>query len=75
MRTIEIFRSTAFRLAVVFALVVTATTCAVFGFVYWQVAASDIARLRSILVDEASKAAAEPIGQVERELARRLTRS
>lgn len=74
MRTIEIFRSTAFRLAVVFALVVTATTCAVFGFVYWQVAASDIARLRSILVDEASKAAAEPIGQVERELARRLTR-
>lgn len=69
----EVFRSAAFRVAVVFALVVTASTSAVFGFVYWQVATSDITRLRTILVDEATKAAVEPTDQVERELARRLT--
>ncbi len=70
----ELFRSVAFRVAAVFALVVTASTCAVFAFVYWQVATSDLARLRTILVDEATKAAVEPTGNVERELARRLTR-
>jgi signal transduction histidine kinase len=70
----ELFRSVAFRLAAVFALVVTASTCAVFAFVYWQVATSDLARLRTILVDEATKAAVEPTDNVERELARRLTR-
>jgi signal transduction histidine kinase len=69
----EVFRSAAFRVAIVFALVVTASTSAVFGFVYWQVASSDTVRLRRILVDEATKAAGEPTGQVERELARRLT--
>jgi signal transduction histidine kinase len=69
----DIFRSAAFRVAVVFALVVTASTLAVFGFVYWQVAASDTTRLRAILVDEATKAALQPIAQVEPELARRLT--
>jgi len=69
----EVFRSAAFRVAVVFALVVTASTSAVFGFVYWQLATSDITRLRTILVDEATKAAVEPTDQVERELARRLT--
>ncbi len=69
----NIFRSAAFRVAVVFALVVTASTSAVFGFVYWQVAASDTTRLRAILVDEATKAALQPTAQVEPELARRLT--
>jgi signal transduction histidine kinase len=69
----EVFRSAAFRVAVIFALVVTASTSAVFGFVYWQVASSDTTRLRRILVDEATKAAGEPSDQVERELARRLT--
>ncbi|MFZ3176754.1 MAG: HAMP domain-containing sensor histidine kinase [Methylovirgula sp.] len=69
----DIFRSAAFRVALVFALVVTASTSAVFGFVYWQVAASDTTRLRAILVDEATKAALEPTAQLEPELARRLT--
>ncbi len=73
MATSDIFRSAAFRVAVVFALVVTASTSAVFGFVYWQVATSDTTRLRMILVDAATKAAGEPTDQVERELARRLT--
>lgn len=70
----EIFRSASFRLAIAFALVVTASTFAVFGFVYWQVALYDTDRLRLILIDEASKAAAEPTAQVEPELQRRLTR-
>ena len=73
MATSDIFRSAAFRVAVVFALVVTASTSVVFGFVYWQVASSDTTRLRMILVDAATKAAGEPTDQVERELARRLT--
>lgn len=69
----DVFRSAAFRLAVVFALVVTASSSAVFGFIYWQVSSSDMNRLRSILVDESTKAAVEPTAQVERELALRLT--
>jgi signal transduction histidine kinase len=73
MATSDIFRSAAFRVAVVFALVVTVSTSAVFTFVYWQVATSDTTRLRRILVDEATKAAVEPTDQVEQELARRLT--
>lgn len=73
MRISELLRSAAFRVAVVFALVVTVSTSAVFGFVYWQVATSDTTRLRRILIDAATKAASEPTDRVERELARRLT--
>jgi signal transduction histidine kinase len=73
MGTSDIFRSAAFRVAIIFALVVTASTFAVFGLVYWQVATSDTIRLRRILVDAATQAAGEPTDQVERELARRLT--
>lgn len=69
----EVFRSAAFRVAVVFALVVTASTCVVFGFVYWQVATTDTTRLRRVLIDEATRAAGEPTDQLEHELARRLT--
>src|SRR5262249_52078147 len=70
----DVFRFSAFRLAVLFALVVTASTSAVFGFVYWQVATSDTRRLEGILVHEATKAAVEPTDRVKEELARRLTR-
>jgi hypothetical protein len=46
----------------------------VFGFVYWHVANSDMARARAALADEVSKAAGEPTAQLKPELERRLTR-
>lgn len=70
----ELLRSTAFRLAVVFALVVTLATSAVFAFVYWHVANSDIERARAALADEVNKAAGEPSAELQPELKRRLTR-
>ena len=70
----ELLRSTAFRLAVVFAVVVTLATSAVFGFVYWRVANWDMARARASLVDEVAKASAEPATQLMPQLERRLTR-
>ena len=44
----EILKSAAFRLAVVFALVVTIATCIVFAIIYWQVSAAEVRRLREI---------------------------
>jgi len=70
----ELLRSTAFRLAVVFAVVVTLATSAVFGFVYWHVANWDMMRAQASLDDEVGKAAAEPTAQLMPELERRLTR-
>ncbi len=74
MRMNDILKSTAFRLAIVFALVVTASTCIVFAIVYWQVSAADIRRLRTVLTDEVARAANEPTQQIQRELDLRLTR-
>jgi signal transduction histidine kinase len=70
----ELLRSTAFRLAVVFAIVVTLSTSAVFAFVYWHVADSDMQRARAALADEVEKAAGESTAQLQPELERRLTR-
>jgi len=74
MRIDELLRSMAFRLAVVFAIVVTLSTSAVFAFVYWHVANSDMERARTSLADEVGKAAGEPMAQLQPELERRLTR-
>jgi signal transduction histidine kinase len=70
----ELFRSTAFRLAIGFAAVVTLATSVVFGFVYWDVANSDRQRAQASLVDEVAKASVEPTAQLMPELERRLTR-
>ncbi len=74
MRMNDILKSTAFRLAVVFALVVTVSTCIVFAIVYWQVSAAEVRRLRAVLTDEVAHAASEPVQQIQRELDLRLTR-
>lgn len=74
MRMNDILKSTAFRLAVIFALVVTISTCAVFAIVYWQVSNAEIRHLRVTLEDEAARAAIEPTDKVQRELSLRLTR-
>ncbi len=70
----ELLRSTAFRLAVIFAIVVTLSTAAVFAFVYWRVADADMTRAQISLADEVAKAAVEPVAQLQPELRRRLTR-
>lgn len=74
MRMNDILKSTAFRLAVIFALVVTLSTCAVFAIVYWQVSNAEIRHLRVTLEDEVAHAAIEPTDQVKSELSLRLTR-
>ena len=45
MRAIELFRASTFRLAVLFAFVVTASTAVIFLFIYWQVATFDVKRV------------------------------
>jgi signal transduction histidine kinase len=70
----ELFRSAAFRLALAFAIVVTVSTSVVFGIVYWDVANSDAVRAQTSLIDEVTKASAEPDAQLMPELKRRLTR-
>ena len=70
----DILKSTAFRLAVIFALVVTVSTCAVFAIVYWQVSNADIRQLGTVLTDEVAHAAAEPTPRIRSELELRLTR-
>lgn len=74
MEIAELLRSTAFRLAVIFAIVVTLSTAAVFAFVYWRVADADMTRAQISLADEVAKAAVEPVAQLQPELRRRLTR-
>lgn len=69
----DLFRSATFRLAVLFALAVTASTSVVFLFIYWQVAAFDIERLNVRLVDEVAKAVSQPEDLIKRKLNLRLT--
>ncbi len=70
---IELFKSATFRLAVLFALAVTASTSIVFVFIYWQVAAFDVKRLDTRLVEEVAKAVNDPEDRVRREIELRLT--
>jgi len=70
---IELFRSATFRLAVLFALAVTAATSVIFLFIYWQVASFDVKRVDVRLVDEVAKAVSDPEDQIRRELELRLT--
>ncbi len=70
----DLLKSTAFRLAVIFALVVTASTCAVFAIIYWQVSNAEIRRLGTVLKDEVAHAAPEPTTRIKSELELRLTR-
>jgi signal transduction histidine kinase len=74
MRALEIFRSTAFRLALAFPLAIAAATAAVFTLVYIDISTSDVARLRLVLVDEAAKGVTESDQDLRRALDLRLTR-
>ena len=74
MQTLELFRSTAFRLALAFALAIVTSMAVVFVVVYLEISTSDIARLRVVLVDEAAKGVSESDGELRRALELRLTR-
>ena len=55
MRTLEVFKARAFRLALGFALTIAIATVVAFAFIYWQVSNANIERVGAILVDEAAK--------------------
>jgi signal transduction histidine kinase len=74
MRAPDLFRSSALRLALAFAIAMTAATSLIFGFVYLQITASDEARVRVILVDEAEKGAHYSDAELQVALDLRLTR-
>jgi signal transduction histidine kinase len=71
---LEILRSSAFRVAIAFALAMTAATALIFGFVYLQITTSDEASIRLILVDEAEKGAGDTEAELKNALDLRLTR-
>ena len=74
MRVPEVFRSSAFRATLAFALATTVAILVIFGFVYLQITTADENRVRAILVDEASKGADYSQAELERALELRLTR-
>ncbi len=73
MRIFDLFRTATFRLAVFFALAVTASTSLVFVFIYWQVATFDVRRAEARLSEEVARAVEEPDDQLRRQFKRRLT--
>ena len=70
---IGLLRSTAFRVALVFALALTLTTSLVFALVAWRFYESDLAHVKSVLSDEVAKAVPEPLDRLRRRLDLRLT--
>ena len=74
MRMFDILRSSAFRVALAFALAMAAATSIIFGFVYLQIVTSNEASVRLILIDEAAKGANDTEGELKSALDLRLTR-
>lgn len=74
-RIVNLFRSSTFRLALFFALAVTAATSLVLIFVYWQMTKLDIAHQNRVLVDDVAKVVDQPQSQLTQELHLRLTQS
>jgi len=74
MRVLDILRSSAFQVALAFALAMTAATSLIFGVVYLQIITSNEASVRLILVDEAAKGANDTDAELKSALDLRLTR-
>jgi signal transduction histidine kinase len=74
MRTPELFQSSAFRLALAFAVTMTVAISIIFGFVYLQITASTEMSARSVLVAEAEKGATYSDAEIRAALNLRLTR-
>jgi signal transduction histidine kinase len=74
MRTVEVFRARAFRLALAFSLAVSIATAAAFTFIYLQVSNAGVQRAGAVLVDEASKSRDDSESRLRQALELRLTR-
>jgi signal transduction histidine kinase len=70
---LEFFRSSAVRVALVFVLVTTVATTAVFGLVYFQIGEANEARNRLILETEAAKSVNRPVDELRTAFEVRLT--
>src|ERR1700743_1662481 len=73
MRMLEFFRSSAVRLALVFVLVTTVATTALFGVVYFRIGEANEARNRLILETEAAKSVDRPVEELRSAFEVRLT--
>jgi len=73
MRMLEVFRSSAVRVALAFVLVTTVATTAVFGLVYLQIREANETRNRVILEDEAAKSVNLPVDALKTAFEVRLT--
>ena len=74
MRTLEVFNSRAFRLALAFSIAISVAIAAMFAFIYWQVSSADFQRIGAVLVDEAAKSAGDTEADLRKALELRLTR-
>lgn len=74
MRALDVLRSSAFRVALAFALAMTAATSLIFGIVYLQIITSNEASIRVILADEAAKGVNDTDAEIRSALNLRLTR-
>src|SRR6202046_3840582 len=74
MRTLEVLKARAFRLALGFALAISLATAAAFAFIYWQVSSADVQQVGAVLVDEAAKSVDESADDLRKALELRLTR-
>jgi signal transduction histidine kinase len=74
MRTLEVFNSRAFRLALAFSIAISIAIAAMFAFIYWQVSSADVQRIGAVLVDEAAKSEGDSEADLRRALELRLTR-
>ncbi len=73
MWTIDLARSTPFRIAIAFSIAIAALTGAVFAVVYVEIVKADIARYEGVLSDAAAKAAGASDDELRETLALRLT--
>src|SRR6202161_3258038 len=73
MRMLEFFRSSAVRVALVFVLVTTVATTAVFALVYFQIGEANEARNRLILETEAAKSVNRSVDELRTAFEVRLT--
>jgi signal transduction histidine kinase len=74
MRTANVFRTRAIRVAVAFSLAVSVATAAVFGLVYYRLSRADVEKIGAVLTDEAAKSVDDDEARLQRALQLRLTR-
>jgi signal transduction histidine kinase len=74
MRTTELFKARAFRLALAFSLAVSIATAGAFSLIYLQISRADVQNVGAVLVDEAAKSQGDSEERLRQALELRLTR-